>query len=170
MSTQLSHEQSKFNRGKFRITLVCDGVRGAANVGSLFRIAEAFGVEELIFCRYRPETGRRMEKTARATQNRVLNRFEPDTEMVLDYLKQEGYTLIGLEITDRSIPLQELNLKEDAKIALLIGGEVHGIHPAALEKMDITAHIEMFGQNSSMNVSMATGICLFKLTQLLKKG
>ena len=45
---QLDHYTSKFVKKKFPIVLVADQVLRPTNVGSLFRLADAFGVEKLI--------------------------------------------------------------------------------------------------------------------------
>lgn len=168
MPEQLEHHQNKFTPRQFPVTIVCDGLNSASNTGSLFRVAEAFGAEEIIFCVYPPVFTRRMEKTARATHNRVAHRFEPETSVALQSLKEEGYTIIALEITGSSIPLKELRPDPADKIALLLGGENHGISEEHLQMADHHVHIEMYGVNSSMNVSMAAGICLYELTGMLK--
>ena len=49
-------------------------------------------------------------------------------------------------------------------IALIAGSEVSGISPELLEAAHQTAHIEMYGTNSSMNVVQATAIGLYELT------
>ncbi|THD66746.1 TrmH family RNA methyltransferase [Robertkochia marina] len=165
---QLDHSDNKFQQRQFPLTVVCDGIHSASNTGSLFRVAEAFGVEEIIFCVYLPEFSRRMEKTARSTHQRVAHRFEPETAIALKALKEDGYTIIALEITNNSISLNEVTLKKPAKVALLLGGENHGISAEHLAMADQHVHIDMYGVNSSMNVSMAAGICLFELTNLLK--
>lgn len=165
---QLDHSGNKFQPRQFPVTVICDGIHSASNTGSLFRVAEAFGVEEIIFCVYLPEFTRRMEKTARSTHHRVAHRFEPETSVALQSLKDEGYTIIALEITNNSIALNEVTLQHTAKIALLLGGENHGISTEHLAMADMHVHIDMYGVNSSMNVSMAAGICLFELTNLLK--
>ena len=168
MPEQLNHDQNRFSQRSFPITVVCDGIHSASNTGSLFRISEAFGVEEIIFCVYLPEFSRRMEKTARATHKRVPYRFEPETTVALEQLKLEGYRIVALEITNNSIPVRDLPVNSSEKIALLLGGENHGIAHEHLELADDHIHIDMFGVNSSMNVSMAAGICLYELTCLLR--
>ena len=46
---QLTHENTDFEKKNFPITLVCDHIYFQQNIGSLFRIAEAFGIEKIIF-------------------------------------------------------------------------------------------------------------------------
>ena len=55
------------------------------------------------------------------------------------------------------------------KIALVIGGENHGISSEVLQEIDIAVHITMYGKNSSMNVVQATGIALHCIIQSLNK-
>ena len=45
---QLNHYTSKFTKQQFPIVLISDNVSHAANLGSLFRTADAFGIEHLI--------------------------------------------------------------------------------------------------------------------------
>jgi tRNA G18 (ribose-2'-O)-methylase SpoU len=47
---QLTHYNSTFNKQTFPIILVCDNITNAPNIGSLFRTADAFGIEKIIFC------------------------------------------------------------------------------------------------------------------------
>jgi tRNA G18 (ribose-2'-O)-methylase SpoU len=168
MAEQLEHHQNRFSQKQFPLTVVCDGLSSASNIGSLFRIADAFGVEEIIFCVYAPVFSRRLEKTARSTQQRVAYRFEPETRIALQALKEEGYRIVALEITASSTPLNELQITATDKIALVLGGENHGIAEEHLKMADSLVHIDMFGHNSSMNVSMAAGICLYEITRQLR--
>ena len=80
-------------------------------------------------------------------------------------LKAENYTLIALEITEKSIPISELKLEKNSKIAIVIGDENHGVSASILEQCDTVVHIEMYGQNSSMNVVQATSIALYEFTK-----
>ncbi|MEJ2113170.1 MAG: TrmH family RNA methyltransferase, partial [Flavobacteriaceae bacterium] len=47
---QLTHFNTNFHQQTFPIILVCDNINNAPNIGSLFRISDAFGVEKLILC------------------------------------------------------------------------------------------------------------------------
>ena len=164
---QLTHLNSKFVPQKFPITLVCDHINNAPNVGSLFRLADAFGVDTLIFCGTKTPLGKRMAKTARETQNFVNYSLAVEALGVIKQLKQKGYHIVALEITEQSSSLHLYN-NITTPLALVIGNENHGISPEVLMSCDAHIHIDMFGQNSSMNVTHATGIALFHFTNLLK--
>ena len=77
--------------------------------------------------------------------------------------KQDGYRVVGLEQSSKSIALPAY--KAPAKVALLLGEEVDGITPDLLAKCDDLIEIPMFGQKESFNVSVATGIALYQLIQ-----
>ncbi len=163
---QLTHYNSNFTKQKHPIILVCDNITNAPNIGSLFRIADAFNLEELIFCGSSIPIGRRMTKTSRATENYVSYRIENNINAVMSELKPSHF-IIGLEITDNSIELSQFKLNSNHPIAIVIGDENYGISEAILKQCNAIVHINMYGHNSSMNVVQATSIALYELTKQL---
>ena len=164
---QLNHYTSKFTKQRFPIVLISDNVSHAANLGSLFRTADAFGIEHLILGGSPIEMGRKFTKTSRSTEQSVsFEQLETLSEKINE-LKAQNYTLIALEITEKSIPISGLKLEKNSKIAFVIGDENHGVSDSVLEKCDAVVHIEMYGQNSSMNVVQATSIALYEFTKKL---
>ena len=120
----------------------------------------------LIFCNTEIDlSSPRLRKTARQTQSYVPYMETADVSKVITELKTEDYRIIGLEITSESIPIQQLQLPKERKIALVVGSEQQGISKLTLTKLDQVIHIEMYGANSSMNVTQATAIALFELTK-----
>jgi tRNA G18 (ribose-2'-O)-methylase SpoU len=164
---QLTHYNSNFKKQKHPITLVCDNITNAPNIGSLFRIADAFGVEDIIFCGENVSLGKRMTKTSRSTENYVNHKIEPSIDTVIKNLKENNHYLIALEITEASKELSEFQLQTDQPIALILGHESFGVSESILEQMDAVVHINMYGNNSSMNVVQATSITLYELTKQL---
>ena len=164
---QLTHYNSKFNRQKFPITLICENVTNAANVGSLFRTADAFGVGKLIFCGSPIPLGRKMTNTSRSTEKYVNFEWQEDAEEVLKKLKTAGCQIIALEIASNSKSLTEMEFRSDQPLALIIGDENFGVSESCLKLADHIVHIEMFGKNSSMNVVQATSILLYEITKQL---
>jgi len=163
---QLTHYNSKFKPKTFPIALVCDGVTNAPNIGSLFRVVDAFGIARLIFCGDAIPIGRRMTKTSRATEKYVNFSVETSAEKVISELK-DTHCIIALEITENSQCLSEFQLKTPKPIVLVIGNENFGISESILQKCDAIVHIDMYGQNSSMNVVQATSIALYEITKQL---
>ncbi|MCK7590896.1 TrmH family RNA methyltransferase [Subsaxibacter sp. CAU 1640] len=163
---QKDHYSTSFSSKQFPIILVCDNITKAPNIGSLFRTADAFGVEKLIFCGQYIPIGRRMTKTSRSTEKFVNYETHDDIVPLVTKLKSEGYKIVSLEITTDSKPIHAYNFHQ-APLALIIGDENHGISADVLIQSDDILHIDMFGYNSSMNVVQAATIALYEITKQL---
>lgn len=162
---QHSHKTTPFEKKEFPLVIICDGVQGPANIGSLFRVADAFGVAELIFTNSKIDlSSPRMKRTARETYNKVNHcMFLTAAEAIQEY-RQAGYMIMALEITQNSDSLDSFKWEPNTRLALVVGNEQQGVSEDSLELSDAVCHIEMFGENSSINVSHATAIALYKLT------
>lgn len=171
MSHQLSHKENKFTPSQFNITILCDHLEGPANQGALFRVCEAFNVKEIIFFgNFIDINSSRLKRTARNTEKTVTYNFISEISELSEYFDSLKNTLfIGLEITSESIPIQEISIKNDTPILLVIGNEKNGISKKLLTKLNKTYHIPMYGTNSSMNVIQSTAIALYEITNNLLK-
>ena len=165
---QLTHYDIENRQQKFPITIVCDAIRTPENIGMCFRISESFGVDKIYFHETSPNIENRIvKKTARNTINQIDFDSYEDFEQIIHQLKQEGNTIIGIEITDKSIDIQDFDFKKHEKIVLLLGSERNGIENINL--VDYTIAIPMFGRNSSMNVIHSLAIALYETTTQLNK-
>ena len=108
-----------------------------------------------------------MAKTSRSTETYVNHKIESNIETVIAKLKASNYYLIALEITENSIELSKFLLQTNEPIALILGHESFGVSASILEKMHAVVHINMFGNNSSMNVVQATSVTLYEITKQL---
>ncbi|APG59519.1 TrmH family RNA methyltransferase [Christiangramia salexigens] len=170
MNEQLSHNTTSFSKIEFPIILLLDNVTGEANIGSLFRLADAFGVKKLIFCGSKPNlSSNRLKRTARNTHNTVSYEFYESVLEIIPSYKKQNYKVLGIEITSNSELIGEINCEAEDKVVLIAGNERHGISPEVLKECDNTYHIEMYGENSSMNVAQSVGIGLYELTKALKE-
>jgi tRNA G18 (ribose-2'-O)-methylase SpoU len=165
---QLDHYSTNFNQRRFPITLICENVTNAPNIGSLFRTADAFGIEKLVFCGEQIPLGRKMTKTSRATEKSVNHEVRSNALEVASELKNKGYFIVALEITTKSITLVDYQFPKHTPIVLVIGDENFGVSETILEMSDVILHIDMFGQNSSMNVVQATSVTLYEITKQIK--
>ncbi|MCK0109833.1 TrmH family RNA methyltransferase [Flavobacteriaceae bacterium S0825] len=164
---QLNHYNTNFTKRQFPITLICDNITNAPNLGSLFRIADAFGISELIFCGEHIPLGRKMTKTSRATEKVVNYEVETSALDVVAKLKSKNYHIISLEITSHSKPIHKFKIPKNKPIALVVGDENFGVSDDTLKLSGDVIHIDMFGQNSSMNVVQAANIALYEITKQL---
>jgi len=160
---QVEHRNYTPNSQNCIIHLLCMGLQSPANIGAVFRIADAFGVHQLQFTTPIDLASHRLRKMARETHKIVPYRIITSVIDTLQEYIEDGYTLVALELTGASIPILEMP-KAQSNILLIIGHEKYGIPSEILEIVNYTIHIPMFGHNSSMNVAQATAIALYELS------
>lgn len=147
------------------LCLLAHNITVPMNVGSLFRIGDALGVEKIYLSGNTPEPpNNKIRKTSRSTEKYVPYESIDSSLELIEKLKKNDYTIIALEITSDSIPLQQLRLKAEQKVCLILGSENTGVSKELLDLADITTHIPMLGKNSSMNVATACGIAVYNIS------
>jgi len=167
---QLSHNETQQLGVKFPITVLVHNFQVPMNVGSLFRLADALGVEKLILSGDTPTPpNNKINKTARATVKAVTYEVAENVIETVSRLKKLGYKIVSLEITKLSIDLREFQVQTDDKICLIIGAESKGVNKELLNLSDEVIHIPMLGQNSSMNVATASAIALYEIAKSYMK-
>lgn len=158
-----------------KIIIIAHNIRSTHNIGSIFRTSEGFGVEKIILSGYSPYpeiTGHdsrlphlrqkiteQIHKTALGAETMVD--FEYQETPDLQGLRQQGYSIVGLEQTRKSINLSAFQPPD--KIVIILGEEVHGISQALINQCDTLVEIPMKGQKESFNVSVACGILLYAI-------
>jgi 23S rRNA (guanosine2251-2'-O)-methyltransferase len=139
------------------LSLLAAGVDDVRNIGALFRLADAARLEKLYFLDW-PEhlNEKKLKRVSRSTV-----RYVPYEQLDLKGVKQLATecSLIGLEITDQSIPYTAFAPEND--MVLVVGHEAHGIPPQVLSLCTACIHLPMYGVNTSMNVAMAAGIAVY---------
>lgn len=168
---------------KKALSLILLDTRSAHNVGSIFRTADGAGVEKIYLVGYtstpidkfnRPS--RQIAKTALGAEKCVPWEYAPDINKLITKLKKSGLAVWALEQSPDSIDYKKAKLT--GPTALVLGNEVEGIKKSLLKKCDQIIEIPMKGSLSrqdshpsqtgqgkeSLNVAVATGIALYKLT------
>jgi len=137
-------------------------IRSMHNTGSVFRSCDAFGAGELILSGYTPTPPRaEITKTAIGAEEFVDWRYVKNTIDEIKKLKENGYTIAGIEQSHDSILLNEYIPGYDQKICLIFGNEVSGIDEKILPHLDLCLEIPQFGKKHSLNVSVTAGIVLY---------
>ncbi|WBX72811.1 TrmH family RNA methyltransferase [Tenacibaculum pacificus] len=111
---------------------------------------------------------RNVKRTARNTITQIEHEVYTDFNEVINRLKKEGNTIIGIEVADKSVALQNFDFSSKEKIVLLLGSERNGIEN--INSVDATVAIPMYGRNSSMNVIHSLSIALYETTNQLNKN
>jgi tRNA G18 (ribose-2'-O)-methylase SpoU len=162
-------DQSNQSIKAFPITCLLDSVRSAHNIGSIFRNAECFGVEQLILCGLSPTPDSiQVQKTAMGCDEVLKWKYEKSAVLAIKNLKDLGHKVYAVETSKRSINLNKLE-KISGSITLIFGHEQFGISLEVLELCDEIIAIELYGQKNSLNVSISNAIVLNKVSDLLNK-
>lgn len=165
---QLTHADHKPSGRKFPLSIIANDISSTANVGSLFRLCDALGVEKLYLCgdtAVQPNS--KINKTSRSTEKFVDYEYCENAKTLVTKLKASGSFIISLEITSSSIAISSdefaKNISNKSPVCLVLGAENAGVSEALLSLSDITVHIPMYGSNSSMNVISAASIACFEI-------
>ena len=152
---------------KTPITIVLDNVRSALNVGSVFRTADAFLIENIILCGITTTPpSKEIRKVALGSTNSVNWEFEENTCQAIKKLKECGYHIIGIEQVYESSKLNKFKLVNQP-IAIVLGNEVNGVSEKILNICDEIVEIPQFGTKHSLNISVTTGIVVWELWRRL---
>jgi len=148
--------------------IVLDNVRSIHNVGSIFRTADAAGIDMIYLCGYTPEPIDRFgfarkdfAKVALGAEKTIEWKFFENTAEAIEELKKNSFTIIAVEQSEKSIDYKEVKVVD--KVAFVFGNEPKGISKEVLSDCDIVAEIPMKGKKESLNVSVSAGIALFRI-------
>lgn len=154
---------------KHPITVVVDDVRSAYNVGSLLRTSDAARIERIVFCGITPTPAhRRVLKTALGAESTVPWSSADDAASVTAALREEGYTIAALELTDRPTAPEAVRL-EHFPLCLVLGNELTGVSDAVLATADLALEIPQYGAKQSLNVAVAYGVAVLALVRRYRR-
>lgn len=141
--------------------LILDGVEDPHNLGACLRVADAMGVHAVIAPKDRAVgLNATVRKVASGAAETVPFIAVTNLARTIRELKEAGVFVIG---TTMDSPSTLLNTKLDGPIALVLGAEGDGIRRLTAESCDALVTIPMFGSVESLNVSVASGICLYEV-------
>lgn len=148
---------------KDSLFLVLDGVQDPHNLGACLRTADAAGVAAVIVPKDR-SVGMTpaVKKVAAGAAETVPLITVTNLSRSLKELKAAGMWLVGTS-GDAEKTLYEQRLS--GPIALVMGAEGEGIRRLTAEQCDFLVRLPMKGQVESLNVSVATGVCLYEINR-----
>lgn len=146
--------------GASALVLVLDGVQDPHNLGACLRSADAAGVTAVVVPADRAAgLTPVVRKVACGAAEHVPFLAVTNLGRTLARLKDAGLWLVGAA-GDASRSLYETDLT--GPLALVLGSEERGLRRLTREACDFLVRIPMHGSVASLNVSVATGICLFE--------
>lgn len=147
------------NTDKKPFVFVLDDIRSLNNVGSIFRTADAFGIEKIILCGITGQPPHRdISKTALGSDESVAWEYAESVLEKVKELSQQGYLIAAVEQVENSVSLLDFKPEIDKKYAFILGNEVFGVNQEVIDGCDICLEIPQFGTKHSLNVSVSAGI------------
>ena len=145
------------------IVLLAHNIRSLWNIGSLFRTCDAFGIKKFYLTGYTATPPRReISKTALGAEEFVPWEHNKDPMEIIKNLKNDGYAIVALELTDDAQALSKFFAPK--KLGLIVGHEVTGVPKDIIELCDAKVQIPMKGKKESLNVAVAAGVAMYSLT------
>lgn len=170
----LNIELGRVSAGQYKdlppsgIAVVLDNIRSAHNVGSAFRSSDAFKIDRIWLCGIcATPPSAEIHKSALGAEDSVPWTYAADTLEAVRALKAEGYTVVSVEQTVRSVSLDVFRPEPGTKYALVFGNEVDGVRQDVVDACDFSLEIPQWGSKHSLNVSVSVGVILWHF-RLLK--
>lgn len=149
-----------------RRVAILHGVTDTTNVGAVFRSAAALGIDAVLLT---PDTCDPLNRRAvRVSMGSVF--LVPWTWLraPLSHLHTFGFKTVALALTDESVPITHPALKQEERLALILGTEGDGLPPDVIRDADYTARIPMHHGVDSLNVAMAATLTFWELRDRTK--
>ncbi|WP_017732005.1 23S rRNA (guanosine(2251)-2'-O)-methyltransferase RlmB [Nafulsella turpanensis] len=152
---------STFAEGRMPLLLILDRVTDVRNFGAIARTAECMGVDALVIpSRGNARIGSDAVKTSAGALHYIPVCREANLKDTLRYLKDSGIQLIAC--TEKA-EKESWEASLQGPLALIMGSEEDGISPEYLKLADEQIKIPLRGQIASLNVSVASAMCLYEV-------
>ena len=146
-----------------RRVCVIDAVCDTTNIGAIFRSAAALGIDAVLLTRSSCDPLNR-----RAIRVSMGTIFLVPWTWLDDYnqLRDLGFKTAAMALTDKSISLNDPILKQQERLAIIMGTEGDGLPQKTIEDADYTVRIPMYHQVDSLNVAAAAAVAFWELRKL----
>ncbi len=143
---------------------VLEDIVDHTNIGAVFRSAAALGVDAvLVTPRCADPLYRRSIRVSMGTVFQVpWTRIDP-WPGGMSMLREAGFTVAALALTDESVALDDLAADPPPRLAVVLGTEGDGLGPRTVAAADLTVRIPMAGGVDSLNVAAASAVAFWAL-------
>lgn len=147
------------NLSQSRVAVI-DSVVNSENIGAIFRAAASLGIDAVLLTRTCCDPLNR--RACRVSMGTV---FQLPWTFLDNYtqLKGNGFSIVALALTDRSVPIDDPLLKRIDRMAIVMGTEGEGLSDSVLRMADHVARIPMQRGVDSLNVAAAAAVAFWEL-------
>lgn len=144
-----------------RRVVVIDGVVDTTNIGAIFRSAAALGIDAVLLTPTACDPLNR--RAVRVSMGSVF--LVPWTKLSspISSLKEMGFSTVAMALTDDSVSIDNEQLMNERKLAIIMGTEGDGLAPDVIAAADYVARIPMAHGVDSLNVAAAAAVAFWQL-------
>ena len=146
------------------LIVACVPMRSNVNVSQIARTASACAVEKMIIC----GNTSLISKIARDAVSALPISSHRSLGPVLKKLRQDGYSIVGIEQTSNSQNIHHFEFKR--RTVLVVGNERLGISDEILALLDYTVEIPVWGLPHSYNAASAANMALYEYCRQFPVG
>lgn len=141
--------------------VVIDGVTDTTNIGAIFRSAAALGIDAVLLTRTACDPLNR--RAVRVSMGSVF--LVPWTWLdgPVEQLKELGFRTAAMALTDQSVSVDHPSLRQEPKLAIVMGTEGDGLAADTIAKADYVVRIPMSHGVDSLNVAAASAVAFWEL-------
>lgn len=141
--------------------VIIDGVVDTTNIGAIFRSAAALGIDAVLLTKNSCDPLNR--RAVRVSMGSVF--LVPWTwiEGDIQQLNNDGFKTVAMALTDKSIPLDSPILKQEERLAIIMGTEGDGLPLGTINRADYVVRIPMAYGVDSLNVAAASAVAFWEL-------
>ena len=144
---------------------ILEGIVDTTNVGAIFRSAAALNIDAVLLtptcC---DPLNRRAVRVSMGTVFQVpWTYFDAWPEEGLAQLHKSGFKTAAMALSDHSVPIDHPPLREEDRLAIVLGTEGDGLADSTIAACDYTVRIPMSHQVDSLNVAAASAVAFWEL-------
>ena len=147
-------------QGAKRIAVI-DGVVDTTNIGAIFRSAAALGIDAVLLT---PSSCDPLNRRAvRVSMGSVFLLPWTWLEAPISSLRTLGFRTVAMALSDNSVPIDHPSLKDEPRLAIVLGTEGDGLSTQVIEETDYVVRIPMWHEVDSLNVAAASAVAFWEL-------
>lgn len=147
-------------QGAKRIAVI-DGVVDTTNIGAIFRSAAALGIDAVLLT---PSSCDPLNRRAvRVSMGSVFLLPWTWLEAPISSLRTLGFRTVAMALSDNSVPIDHPSLKDEPRLAIVLGTEGDGLSTQVIDATDYVVRIPMWHEVDSLNVAAASAVAFWEL-------
>ena len=140
---------------------VIDGVVDTTNIGAIFRSAAALGIDAVLLT---PSSCDPLNRRAvRVSMGSVFLLPWTWLEAPISSLHTLGFRTAAMALSDNSVPIDHPSLKDEPRLAIVLGTEGDGLSTQVIQETDYVVRIPMWHEVDSLNVAAASAVAFWEL-------